>query len=81
MQNEPPARERATFEEEKRREDMMWKAQSYCLLLRSQQSTLNGEKKANRPKHISSQNFPLSARAQGNTQSTEIIRNHQIKGY
>lgn len=80
LQNDPPAREKATLEE-KRREGMMWKAQSYCVLLRSQQSTLNGEKKANRPKHISSQNFPLSARAQGNTQSTEIIRNHQIKGY
>ena len=74
MQNEPPARERATFEEEKRREDMMWKAQSYCLLLRSQQSTLNGEKKANRPKHISSQNYFLFLR--GREEYTEH-GNHQ----
>ena len=76
LQNDPPAREKATLEE-KRREGMMWKAQSYCVLLRSQQSTLNGEKKANRPKHISSQNFPLSARAQGihrARKSSETIR-------
>ena len=52
MQNDPPAREKATFEE-KRREDMLLKVQSYCvlLLLRSQQSTTNGEIIQNTSRH------------------------------
>ena len=56
LQNEPPAREKATLDENKR-EDMMLKAQSYGVSLRSQQSTTNGEIVQNTTRHKTTSSF------------------------
>ena len=71
LQNDPPAREKATLDE-KRREDMMLKAQSYGVSLRSQQSTTMGKSSKT---HLVTKLLPLSCAR--NTQSAESIRNHQ----
>jgi hypothetical protein len=74
LQNEPPAREKATFEENKR-EDMMLKAQlvivcCYCCALNSR--LLMGKSSKT---HLLTKLLPLSCAR--NTQSAESIRNHQ----
>ena len=72
LQNEPPAREKATFEENKR-EDMMLKAQLVMMCRCVLNSRLQMGKSSKT--HLLTKLLPLS-RAR-NTQSAEIIRNHQ----
>ncbi len=73
LQNEPPAREKATLDE-KRREDMMLKAQSYGVSLRSQQSTTNGEIVKNTSPHKTTSSFSRGRKEYTERGSSETIR-------
>ena len=73
LQNEPPAREKATLDE-KRREDMMLKAQSYGVSLRSQQSTTNGEIVQNTTRHKTTSSFSRGRKEYTERGSSETIR-------
>ena len=73
LQNEPPAREKVTLDE-KRREDMMLKAQSYGVSLRSQQSTTNGEIVKNTSPHKTTSSFSRGRKEYTERGSSETIR-------
>ena len=74
LQNDPPrAREKATLDE-KRREDMMLKAQSYGVSLRSQQSTTNGEIVKNTSPHKTTSSFSRGRKEYTERGSSETIR-------
>ena len=73
LQNEPPAREKATLDE-KRREDMMLKAQSYGVSLRSQQSTTNGEIVQNTTRHKTTSSFSRGRKEYAERKASETIR-------
>lgn len=73
LQNDPPAREKATLDE-KRREDMMLKAQSYGVSLRSQQSTTNGEIVQNTTRHKTTSSFSRGRKEYAERKASETIR-------